>query len=73
MIRVVISSMFLHYFVDPDPRVKTFEKKGTTEKGVTKCEMRDFGNSAHLHWRLGGRGVLEKSIVPSKTVLEDLE
>ena len=52
MMRVVINSMFLHHYVDPDPRVKTFEKQGATEKRVTDCEMRDFGNSAYLHWRL---------------------
>ena len=46
MMRVVINSMFLHHYVE------TFEKQGATEKRVTDCEMRDFGNSAYLHWRL---------------------
>ena len=33
--------MFLYHFVDPEPRVKIFEKEGATKKGGIDLEMRD--------------------------------
>ena len=40
MARVVIDSMFVYHFVDPDLRVVTiFRKEGTAENGVVDFEM----------------------------------
>ena len=44
--------MFLHHFVDPDPRVEIFEKEWATGKGGIDFEMANLGTSAHLHWGL---------------------
>ena len=50
---MVINSMFVHHFVDPDLRIETFfEKEGTAENEGVDFEIEHIGTSAHLYWRL---------------------
>ena len=50
---VIIGSMLVYHFVDPDLRVKIiFRKEGTTENGRIDFEIEDIGTSAHWYWRL---------------------
>ena len=48
--RLVINSMFIYHFVDPDLKVETFfEKDGAEENGGVDFEIRHIGTSAHLY------------------------
>ena len=50
---MVINSMFVHHFVDPDLRIETFfEKEGTAENEGVDFEIEHIGTSAHLYWKL---------------------
>ena len=50
---MVIDSVFVYHFVDPDLRVETFfEKDGAAKNGKVDFEIGDTGRSAHLYWRL---------------------
>ena len=50
---MVIDSMFVYHFVDPDLRVEIiFRKEGTVENGGIDFEIGDIGTSAHWYWRL---------------------
>ena len=49
-VRVVVDSMFLYHFVDPDLRVEViFRKEGRAENGWIEFEIGDIGNSAHWY------------------------
>ena len=46
---MVIDSMFVHHFVDPDLRVETFfETDGAAENGGVDFEIEDIGTSTRL-------------------------
>ena len=48
--RLVINSMFIYHFVDPDLKVETFfEKDGAEENEGVDFEIKDIGTSAHLY------------------------
>ena len=48
--RVVINSMFIYHFVDPDLRVETFfQKDEEVKNGGVDFEIGDIGTSAHLY------------------------
>ena len=50
---MVINSMFVYHFVDPDLRVEIFfEKEGSAENGGVDFEIGDIDTSAYLYWRL---------------------
>ena len=50
---MVIESMFVYNFIDPDLRVEIlFEKEGAVENGGLDFEIADTDFSAHLYWRL---------------------
>ena len=50
---MVIDSMFVYHFVDPDLRVKTFfGKDEQAENGGVDFEIGDIGTFAHLYRRL---------------------
>ena len=50
---MVINSMFVFHFVDPDLRVEIiFRKEGTSQNECTDFEIGDIGTSAHWYWRL---------------------
>ena len=50
---MVIDSILVSHFVDPDLKVKTFfEKDGIAENGGVDFEIGDIGTFAHLYWRL---------------------
>ena len=50
---MVIGSVFVFHFVDPDLWIeKFFEKDEAVENGGVDFEIGDVGTSAHLHWRL---------------------
>ena len=50
---MVIGSMFVYHFVDPDLRIEIFfQKEGATENGGIDFEIGDIGTSAHLYCRL---------------------
>ena len=45
---MVIDSIFVYHFVDPDLKVEIiFRKGGTAENGVIDFETGDIGTSAH--------------------------
>ena len=47
--RVVINSMFIYHFVDPDLRTETFfEKDEAAENGGVHFQIGDIGTSSHL-------------------------
>ena len=49
---MVIDSIFVYHFVDPDLRVETFfEKDGAAKNGCVDFEIGDKGHSTHLYWR----------------------
>ena len=51
--RVVIKSMFVYHFVDPDMRVDIlFKKEEAPGNGSVDFEIGDIGTSAHLYWKL---------------------
>ena len=51
--RVVIKSMSVYHFVDPDMRVDIlFKKEEAAESGSVDFEIGDIGTSAHLYWKL---------------------
>ena len=53
MTRVVIDSIFVYHFVDPDMRVEIiFRKEETSENGGIDFEIGDTGTSVHWYWRL---------------------
>ena len=50
---MVIDSMLVYHFVDPDLRVDTFFKKDeAAENEGTDYKIGDIGTSAHLHLKL---------------------
>ena len=50
---MVIDSIFVYHFVDPDLKVEViFRKEGTAENGGIDFEIGDIGTSAHWYWRL---------------------
>ena len=50
---VVIDSMFISHFVDPDLRIEIFfEKQGAAKNAAVDFEIGDIDTSAHLYWRL---------------------
>ena len=50
---MVIDSIFVYHFVDPDVKVEViFKKEGTTENGGINFEIGDIGTSAHWYCRL---------------------
>ena len=50
---IIIGSMFVYYFVDPDLRVEIiFRKEGTTESGDIDFEIVDIGISAHWYYSI---------------------
>ena len=49
---MVIDSIFVYHFVDPDLKVEViFRKKGIAENGGIDFEIGDIGTSAHCYWR----------------------
>ena len=45
---MVIDSIFVYHFVDPDLKVEVnFRKEGTAENGKIDFEIGDIGTSAH--------------------------
>ena len=45
---MVIDSIFVYHFVDPDLKVEViFRKEGTAENGGIDFEIGDIGTSAH--------------------------
>ena len=48
--RVVINSMFLYHFVDPDRRVKIFKNERPTEKGNINFELENWGTCTDSFW-----------------------
>ena len=47
---MVVDSMFVYHFVDPDLRVKTLsEKNEAAENGVVDFVTGDIGTSVHLN------------------------
>ena len=47
---MVIDSMFVYHFVNPDLRVEIiFRKEETAENGDIDFEIGDIGTSAHLY------------------------
>ena len=49
---MVIDSMFVYHFVDPDLRVEMiFRKEEPGENGGIDFETRDIGTSTHWYWR----------------------
>ena len=50
---MVIDSIFVYHFVDPDLKVEViFRKEGAAENGATDFEIGGIGLSAHWYWRL---------------------
>ena len=50
---MVIDSIFVYHFVDPDLKVEViFRKEGTAENGGIDFEIGDIDTSAHWSWRL---------------------
>ena len=50
---MVIDSIFVYHFVDPDLRVEIiFRKEGTAEKWGIDFVISDISTSAHWYWRL---------------------
>ena len=50
---MVIESIFVYHFVDPDLKVEVISRKeGTAENGGIDFEIGDIGTSAHWYWRL---------------------
>ena len=50
---MVIESMFVYHFVDPDLRVEIIlRKEGTAENGCIDFEIGNIGNSARWNWGL---------------------
>ena len=50
---MVIDSMFVYHFVDPELRIEIFfQKEGTAENGGVDFEIVCMGISEHLHWWL---------------------
>ena len=50
---LVIDSIFVDHFVEPDLRVETFfQKDEAAENGGVDFEIGDIGTTAHLYWRL---------------------
>ena len=50
---MVIDSIFVYHFVDPDLKVEIiFRKEGTAKNGEIDFEIGDIDTSAHCYWRL---------------------
>ena len=50
---MVIDSIFVYHFVDPDLKVEViFRKERTAENGGIDFEIGDIGTSGHWYWRL---------------------
>ena len=50
---MVIDSIFVYHFVDPDLKVDViFRKEGTAENGGVDFKIGDIGTSVHWYWRL---------------------
>ena len=50
---MVIDSIFVYHFADPDLKVEVISRKeGTTENGGIDFEIRDIGTSARWYRRL---------------------
>ena len=50
---MVIDSLFVYHFVDPDPRVEIFfEKARAAENEGVGFEIGDIGTFVRLYWRL---------------------
>ena len=50
---MVIDSIFVYHFVNPDLKVEVISKKdGKDENGGIDFKIGDIGTSAHWYWRL---------------------
>ena len=50
---MIIDSMFVYHFADPELRIEMFfQKEGTAENGGVDFEIVYIGISGHLHWWL---------------------
>ena len=50
---MVIDSIFVYHFVNPNLKVKViFRKEGTAKNGGIDFEIGDIDISAHWYWRL---------------------